>query len=112
VEIVGGLRTSFISYPPPQSLYGNFLKNYDKEWAHLTAQNFAMKKETFETLSFSEKNVDEMTAISQEFYLEMKRRRSVRDFSSRSIPVQVIENAIRAAGTAPAALTCSPGILW
>jgi iodotyrosine deiodinase len=38
---------------------------------------------------------------SQEFYQRMDKRRTVRDFSDKPIPKEVIENIIRTAGTAP-----------
>jgi len=43
---------------------------------------------------------DEMIQRSVAFYNEVKRRRTVRDFSAESIPQAVIENALLAAGTA------------
>jgi len=44
---------------------------------------------------------DEMINRSRKFYREVKRRRTVRDFSVRQVPREVIENCLRAAGTAP-----------
>src|SRR5712664_3332282 len=38
----------------------------------------------------------------------MQRRRTVRDFSSRPVPRQVIEDSIRAAGTAPTGANLQP----
>jgi iodotyrosine deiodinase len=43
----------------------------------------------------------EMAARAHDFYSELRRRRSVRDFSSRPVPDGVIEHALLAAGTAP-----------
>ncbi|PKN99356.1 MAG: nitroreductase family protein [Chloroflexi bacterium HGW-Chloroflexi-4] len=67
-----------------------------------------MTKTGFEPLAYSEKSTDEMITISQSFYLEMKNRRSVRDFSNRPIPEEVIMNAISAAGTAPSGANMQP----
>lgn len=44
---------------------------------------------------------DEMKERAKEFYQELKRRRSVREFSDEPIPEDVIENCLLAAGTAP-----------
>ncbi len=44
---------------------------------------------------------DEMAVRSQAFYQWLNTRRSVREFSDRAIPKEVIELIIRAAGTAP-----------
>ncbi len=43
----------------------------------------------------------EMRARALAFYEAMKRRRTVRDFSSRDVPREIIETAILTAGTAP-----------
>lgn len=51
---------------------------------------------------------DEMTARAREFYEEMKRRRTVREFSSRPVPREIIENCILAAGTAPNGANMQP----
>ncbi len=42
-----------------------------------------------------------MTVKSREFYLEMDQRRTVREFDNRPIPLQVMENIILTASTAP-----------
>jgi iodotyrosine deiodinase len=44
---------------------------------------------------------EEMLFRSHTFYQWIDRRRSVRDFSSKPIPKEVIDNLIRTAGTAP-----------
>jgi iodotyrosine deiodinase len=44
---------------------------------------------------------DEMSARARDFYLDVRRRRTVRDFSRRPVPADVIEHALLAAGTAP-----------
>jgi len=51
---------------------------------------------------------DEMIKLSEEFYNKIKRRRTVREFSDKPIPKQVIENCIRAAGTAPSGANLQP----
>jgi nitroreductase len=45
---------------------------------------------------------------SREFLLDMSRRRSVRQFSSETVPPELIENAIRTAGTAPSGANQQP----
>ena len=49
-----------------------------------------------------------MVDKSKEFYDLMKRRRSVRDFSSRPVDREIIENAILTAGTAPNGANLQP----
>jgi len=44
---------------------------------------------------------DEMRARATDFYQQLNRRRTVRDFDSREIPRDVIEQCLMAAGTAP-----------
>jgi len=67
-----------------------------------------MTEKQFSPLKFTERKADEMIATSRSFYLEMKRRRTVRDFSDRPIPGEVINNAILAAGTAPSGANQQP----
>ena len=43
----------------------------------------------------------EMIEKSAEFYELMKKRHTVRDYSTRPVPREVIENCIKAAGLAP-----------
>jgi nitroreductase len=50
---------------------------------------------------YREYPLDEMRRRSTDFYEEIKRRRSVRQFSERSVPKEIIENCLKAAGTAP-----------
>ncbi|MDP3720478.1 MAG: nitroreductase family protein [Acidobacteriota bacterium] len=49
-----------------------------------------------------------MTERAASFYDEVKRRRTVRDFSDRAVPRAVIEHCIRAAGTAPNGANLQP----
>jgi len=59
-------------------------------------------------LNFTELPVDEMRRRAENFYDEIRRRRSVRHFSDRPAPREVIENALRAAGTAPNGANLQP----
>ena len=63
----------------------------------------------FEPLSsWIERRPEEMRSRAREFYEDLRRRRTVRDFSDRSIPEDVIEDCIRAAGTAPSGAHMQP----
>jgi len=62
----------------------------------------------FEALNFTEKPINEMIHTSLTFYQDVKRRRTVRDFSDRPVPEEVITNAISAAGTAPSGANLQP----
>jgi len=53
-------------------------------------------------------SVLEMIRRSKEFYEVMRKRRTVRHFSEQSVPSQVIENCLRAAGTAPSGANLQP----
>ncbi len=50
---------------------------------------------------YQELPLDEMRRRAQAFYDEIRTRHTVRDFSSRPVPRDIIETCIRAAGTAP-----------
>ena len=67
-----------------------------------------MKQNSFISLDFVERTDDEMITRSTEFLQLIQQRRSVRDYSAREIPRQVIENAIRAAGSAPSGANMQP----
>ena len=50
----------------------------------------------------------EMTTRARAFYLDVNRRRTVREFSDRPLPRAVIEDCVRAAGTAPNGANMQP----
>ncbi len=61
-----------------------------------------MVRPTFEPLTdFREYPPEEMVRCADEFYREIRRRRTVRDFSNRPVPSEVIDRCLLAAGTAP-----------
>jgi iodotyrosine deiodinase len=51
---------------------------------------------------------DELLRRAREFYETMHRRRTIRDYSDRPVPREVIEYCIRAAGTAPSGANLQP----
>ena len=51
---------------------------------------------------------EDMERRARAFYQELKRRRTVRDFSDRPVPRQVIEACLAAAGTAPSGANMQP----
>ena len=61
-----------------------------------------MKKEhkfsPYKTVDFSSQ---ELIKKSNKYFKEINKRRSVRDFSNRDVPKEVIENIIKTAGSAP-----------
>ena len=59
-------------------------------------------------LDFSNQTLKEMSLNSKKFYNLIKKRRSVRDFKSKSIDFEIIKNAILAAGTAPNGANLQP----
>ena len=50
----------------------------------------------------------EMAQRAADFYAELRRRRTVRDFSDRPVPREVIETCLRTAGTAPNGANLQP----
>lgn len=67
-----------------------------------------MSEHPFQALEFHGKSDEEMLAASRAFYNEVRRRRSVRDFSDQAVAREVIENALLAAGTAPNGANMQP----
>ncbi len=59
-------------------------------------------------LEFDYLDAEEMTARSRSVRDSLARRRSVRDFDSRPVPREVLENAIAAAGSAPSGANMQP----
>ena len=57
---------------------------------------------------YREYPVEEMRARLQEFYDDIARRRTVREFSDRPVPRDIIETALQAAGTAPSGANLQP----
>ena len=62
----------------------------------------------YEELQFERLDEAEQLRRSREFLGRIQRRRSVRDFSSQPVPLELIENAIRAAGSAPSGANQQP----
>lgn len=58
--------------------------------------------------TYKEYPVDEMRRRLADFYENVNRRRTVREFSDRPVPRDIIENALRAAGTAPSGANLQP----
>jgi iodotyrosine deiodinase len=57
---------------------------------------------------YRELDPEEMQQRAAAFYAELRRRHSVRAFSSRPVPRGVIEDCLRAAGTAPSGANMQP----
>ena len=66
------------------------------------------KVDAFIPLDFSPLEEQAMQQQAESFYLQMSKRRSVRDFSDKPIPLSVLEHAILAAGTAPSGANMQP----
>jgi nitroreductase len=52
--------------------------------------------------------VEEMRARANEFYADIRRRRTVRHFADRPVPRDIIETCLKAAGTAPSGANLQP----
>ena len=62
----------------------------------------------FKPLDFELRSEAEVDQRAEQFLSVMKKRRTVRDFSSREVPESVIRNAIQTAGTAPSGAHMQP----
>ncbi len=67
-----------------------------------------MPQSKFIPLVHHEYPVEETKRRAAEFYADLKRRRTVRHFSDRPVPREVIEDCLRAAGTAPNGANMQP----
>jgi nitroreductase len=62
----------------------------------------------FQKLAFEHLTEDEQLAHSRDFVERMKTRRTVRDYSSKPVPFELIENAIAVAASAPSGANQQP----
>ena len=60
-----------------------------------------MNAPVFEPLRFARLPADEMLRRARDYYAELDARRTTRHFSTETVPKELIELAVRAAGTAP-----------
>jgi len=67
-----------------------------------------MKKEEFIPLESQKLSEKEVIAKSENYYKKISKRRSVRDFSDKEVPREVIENILKAAGSAPSGANKQP----
>ena len=63
---------------------------------------------TFINLNSNNLEVDEQISNAKDFYELLNRRRTVRDYSDRPVPFELIEKAIATAGTAPSGANLQP----
>ncbi len=66
------------------------------------------KKPIFEPLDFDRLSAAEQSQRAQQFARRLLKRRSVRHFSREPVPMKLIENAIRIAGSAPSGANQQP----
>jgi len=66
------------------------------------------KKGFLPLTNYREYPVDEMKQRASEFYAEMKRRKTVRQFSDRPVPRDIIEDCLCTASTAPSGANMQP----
>ena len=62
----------------------------------------------FEVLKFNELSISEMQSRAQSFLARMSTRRTVRNFSDRAVPKEIIEQALATAGSAPSGANRQP----
>jgi len=62
----------------------------------------------FTPLDFRRIEKPEQIKRAEEFYKNLNRRRTVRDFSDETVPLEIIRQAILAAGTAPSGANMQP----
>ncbi|CAI8390991.1 MAG: Coenzyme F420:L-glutamate ligase [Candidatus Poseidoniaceae archaeon] len=67
-----------------------------------------MEDQLFVPLSWTEVTLEEMHLRSRELLEVMRRRRTTRHFSTRSVPKELIESAILCGGTAPSGAHLQP----
>ncbi|MBZ0300571.1 MAG: nitroreductase family protein [Anaerolineae bacterium] len=62
----------------------------------------------YQPLEFESRSPEEQLERSRAFLTQMKQRRTVREFSTRPVPLELVENAIATAATAPSGANQQP----
>ena len=62
----------------------------------------------YKKINFSKISTDEMNLRSKSLLHHIQQRRSVRDFSSQNVPIEVIKNCIKTAASAPSGANKQP----
>ncbi|CAN5620108.1 nitroreductase family protein [soil metagenome] len=70
--------------------------------------NTAFPSPKYTPLDFQEIESEEQSKRADEFFELLNRRRTVRDYSDRDVPFELIEKAIATAGTAPSGANLQP----
>ena len=75
---------------------------------HRTDREATKRARLVPLATWFERSVEEMRDRARSFYEHMNQRRTVRDYASRTVPRDVIEDCIRTAGTAPSGAHMQP----
>lgn len=67
-----------------------------------------VKQAQFQPLAFERLPLDEQIERSRQFLARMRTRRTVREFSTEAVPLELVENAIATAATAPSGTNQQP----
>ena len=67
-----------------------------------------MNEQPFIPFQFDEIEPQKMIENSVEFYENIRCRRTIREFSERAVPIEIVNNCIKAAGTAPNGANLQP----
>ena len=67
-----------------------------------------MPETVFKKLEFIELPVTKMIGLSEKFLSGIQQRKTIRKFSERKVPIEVLENCILAAGSAPSGANRQP----
>ncbi len=62
----------------------------------------------FQKLEFNKLSESDMISRSQGFYNDIIKRRTVREFSSKDVPIEIIINAVKSASSAPSGANKQP----
>ena len=77
--------------------------SYEKRAQHTKLEKKLVKYN--QKINLSKKEMIESSAV---FLDQLKKRRTVRDYSSKDVPLEIIENSIKAAATAPSGANQQP----
>lgn len=102
-NVVGGENVLIYRTRTPESYFGFYAVS-----RVFFARYMTEIEASFVSLNFKELPPDEQLLRANEFFELLNRRRTVRDFSDREVPIELIEKAIATAGTAPSGANMQP----
>ena len=87
---------------------GSLLPHLDQQAGRVQSGGDTLSTAQFQPLNFTEYPIEEMQRRATDFRVHMQKRRTVRHFSDKPVPREIIEECLLTAGTAPNGANLQP----